>query len=245
MILHGENQKEFYENMDHLKLGEKIRQAGKVLIKINLARPAESGHPRTDPSLLADILRYVHANGGTCAIAESANGYLEQDLKLAGLSEVIDDCGAQVLDLDFADTDLVDITGEEHYLPKILKEYCLRIAVPAASKRPGMIFSNNVKLFVGAVPRNRYQLGDEVVDYRPRIHLNLHRSVANLYRSMQWYAPFDFYINGGLAVDERRGEFRFPQILIGSDALELDEYVLKTYFPGLEAPEYLKILAEY
>ena len=62
---------------------------------------------------------------------------------------------------------------------------------------------------------------------------------------MQWYAPFDFYINGGLAVDERRGEFHFPQILIGNDALELDEYVLKTYFPGLEAPEYLKILAEY
>ena len=30
-----------------------------------------------------------------------------------------------------------------------------------------------------------------------------------------------------------------------SNALELDEYVLKTYFPGLEAPEYLKILAEY
>ena len=86
-----------------------------------MSRPAEPGHPRTDPSLLADILRYVHANGSTCAIAESANGYLEQNLKLAGLSEVIDDCGAQVLDLDFADTDLVNITGEEHYLPKILK----------------------------------------------------------------------------------------------------------------------------
>ena len=30
-----------------------------------------------------------------------------------------------------------------------------------------------------------------------------------------------------------------------SSSAAIDEYVLKTYFPGLEAPEYLKILAEY
>lgn len=59
------------------------------------------------------------------------------------------------------------------------------------SKHPGMTFSNNVKLFVGAVPRCRY-LNGEGGSPRPRVHADLHRSVANIYRSIMAYAPFHF-----------------------------------------------------
>jgi hypothetical protein len=105
-----------------------------------------------------------------------------------------------------------------------------------------MIFSNNVKLFVGAVPRRMYQIDNKIVDWRPRIHIDLHKSVANIFRAIQGYSPFDFFINGGLAMDENKGEFMYDDILIGNDGIELDLYVLEKYFSHLEIPEYLKRL---
>lgn len=84
-----------------------------------------------------------------------------------------------------------------------------------------------------------YQLGDEVVSWRPRIHVDLHKSVANLYRAVQKYSPFEFYINGGLATDEQKGDFIIGDTLIGNDAVELDLYVLQNVFPQHEVPQYL------
>lgn len=74
------------------------------------------------------------------------------------------------------------------------------------------------------------------------MHIDLHKSVANLFSSIQWYSPFSFFINGGLAMAENYGEFRFKEILISNDGIELDLYVLKNYFSGFEIPDYLKRL---
>lgn len=242
MILISKNESDFFSCLDKIGLKEKVNSDKKVLIKINLARPAEKDHPRTDIKLLSNLIKYIYYNNGTCAIAESANGYLRQNLESAGLLEIINKYNLSIIDLDLEEVEQIIINGEEHYLPKCLKNYGVRIAIPATSKRPQMIFSNNVKLFVGAVPRRMYQIDNKIVDWRPRIHIDLHKSVANIFRVIQEYSPFNFFINGGLAMDENKGEFMYEGTLIGNDGVELDLYVLKKYFSYLEIPEYLKRL---
>lgn len=242
MILISNNQNEFYESLDRIGLKNRISLDKSVLIKINLARPAEPNHPRTDVNLLSSVIHYVYMNGGTCAVAESANGYLRKNLEQAGLSDIFSLYNIEVIDLDFEEVEQVSSTGEEHYLPICLKNYGVRIAIPATSKRTNMIFSNNVKLFVGAVPRHMYQIDNKTVDWRPRVHIDLHKSVANIYKSIQLYSPFDFFINGGLAMSEKDGEFPFKENLISDDGLELDLYVLEKYFSSFEIPDYLNQL---
>jgi len=239
MILSCKNPTHLSSCLDKIGLKKKHKS---VLIKINLARPAEPGHPRTDAALLADVIRYIHSYGGACTIAECANGYLHSNLEQAGLADILQKYHVDILDLDQEEAEQVIINGEEHYLPKCLRNYDVRIGIPAASKRPGMIFSNNVKLFVGAVPRRMYQIDNEAVDWRPRIHIDLHTSVANIYSAVQTYSPFTLFINGGLAMDEVAGEFRFDEIMVGNDGVALDLYVLEHFFPKQEIPEYLKRL---
>lgn len=242
MILTSKNKEDFFMNLDSIGLKEKIEHDKSVIIKINLARPATAGHPRTDIKLLSDIIEYIYLNNGTCAIAEAANGYLKQNLESAGLKEVIEKYKVYVIDLDFEEVDEVFVNGEEHFIPRCLKNYGVRIGIPVTSKRPQMVFSNNVKLFVGAVPRMMYQINNTFVDWRPRIHIDLHNSVANLFNAIQDYSPFDFYINGGKAMEENRGEFMFEETLIGDNAVELDIFILNSIFPTVEVPEYLEIL---
>jgi uncharacterized protein (DUF362 family) len=225
--------------LDRVGMGETLKRGCSVLIKVNLARPPEPGHPRTDAALLTKIVRYVAQCGARCAIAEGADGFLRQNVEVTGLGQTVADYGVELLDLDLEDFDCVRAEGEEHYLPRCLKAYAVRIGVPATSKRPGMLFSNNVKLFVGAVPRRMYQVG-EATPWRPRVHENLHQSVAAIYRAVMEYAPFEFFVNGGLAMIEGYGERDLGEILVGDDALELDRYVLGRF--GLEPPEYLNRL---
>lgn len=242
MILTSKSENDLFSCLDKIGLKESISKNKSVLIKINLAHPAGKGHPRTDSKLLSTVIEYVYLNNGTCAIAESANGYLKKNLEQAGLRDIIGKYNVDVIDLDFEEVEEVNIDGEKHYIPRCLKDYGVRIGIPATSKRPKMIFSNNVKLFVGAVPRRMYQIDNKFVDFRPRIHIDLHKSVANLFSAIQEYSPFDFYINGGLAMDENKGEFLYEETLVGNDAIELDFYVLKHLFGHLEVPEYLERL---
>jgi uncharacterized protein (DUF362 family) len=225
--------------LDEMGMGEAFKRGRSALIKVNLARPPEPGHPRTDPALLTEIIRYVAQCGARCAIAEGADGFLRQNVEAIGLGQTVAGYGVELLDLDLADFDCVRAAGEEHYLPRCLKDYAMRIGVPATSKRPGMLFSNNVKLFVGAVPRHMYQVGEATL-WRPRVHENLHQSVAAIYRAVMEYAPFEFFVNGGPAMIEGYGERDLGETLVGDDALELDRYVLGKF--GLEPPEYLNRL---
>lgn len=242
MIRSVKNENQIYECFNDIGLDKDLKEKGSALIKINLARPPEIGHPRTDPMLLTKIIRYAIDNGCNCAIAESADGYLKENLKKIGLKWLLEEQKVEVIDLDFEDFDTVNIEDEEHYIPKCLKDYGVRIAIPVTSKRINMIFSNNIKLFVGAVPRKMYQIG-EPVSWRPKIHLDLHKSVANIYKAIMKYAPFGFYVNGGNAFNEKVGEFKFEEILVDKNAMELDGYILNNIFK-IEEPEYIKRLRE-
>ncbi len=241
MILSVTRNNTLYTALDEIGLGTAIRKDSSVLIKINLTRPPEPRHPRTDPSLLAQVIQYIARYEARCAIAEGANGFLQQNVESIGLGRLIQEYRVKVLDLDLKDADCVRVDGEKHYLPTCLKDYAVRLGIPATSKRPGMIFSNNVKLFVGAVPRRMYQRG-EAGGSRPRVHVDLHRSVANIYRAVMAFAPFGFFVNGGKAVFADRGEVNLGEVLVGDDALELDQFVLGQF--GLEPPKYIKRLVE-
>jgi uncharacterized protein (DUF362 family) len=240
MFLSVSDSDAFYTALDEIGLGVVVKKSGRALIKVNLARPPKQGHPRTDPVLLAEAIRYVAQLGARCAIAEGADGFLMQNLDHIGLGDVVEEYGVQVIDLDLEDVDRVAIDSEEHYLPRCLKDYTVRVGMPATSKRPDVVFSNNIKLFVGAVPRRMYQL-DEPTTWRPRVHVDLQKSVADIYRAVMAYAPFEFFINGGRAMFEGQGEIELPQVLVGDDALELDRFVLEQF--GIDPPGYIERLA--
>lgn len=237
MIVSG--QESLTTALDDIGMQIALRKGGSALIKINLARPPEPGHPRTDPGILEEVIRYIAHSGAGCAIAEAANGFLRQNIESIGLDRVVEEHRVAVLDLDQGDFDGVVVDGEQHYLPRCLRHYAVRIGIPATSKRPGMTFSNNVKLFVGAVPHRMYQMG-EPTTWRPRVHVDLHRSIAGIYRAVMQYAPFHYFVNGGKAAVEGQGEAGLAEVYIGDDALELDLHMLGRL--GLEPPEYVRRL---
>lgn len=243
MLLSGMNDaQEVNRLFDEIGLKEACIGAKKALIKINLARPPVKNHPRTSVELIKYVVEYMARYDVKCTLAEGADGYLEYNLREIGLSEFLDTYNVDVLDLDSEEVEKITVDEDTHFIPRCLLDYDIRIAIPMVSKRENSIYSNNVKLFVGAVPRKFYQIG-KTVTWRPRLHLNLHKSVASLFMAMEMYAPFDFYVNGGLAMDEHKGEFHIPEVFVGNDALELDEHVRKKYF-DIEMPKYLETLLE-
>ena len=135
MILSSKGQNELFSCLDKVGFRSAINRNGSVLIKINLAHYAKQGHPRTDNKLLSQIIHYIYSNNGTCAIAESANGYLRKNLEQAGLIEIINKYNVDIIDLDFEEVEEVNIDGEKHYLPKCLRTYGVRVCIPATSKR--------------------------------------------------------------------------------------------------------------
>jgi len=244
MFLITDNKHNLYENFNMIGFKDEIQNKN-VLIKINLSGVYKKNHPRTDIALIKTIIDYIYQNGGKCAIAEGANGYLTENIIASGLEDIVKYCGIKIIDVDSEDCDEVVSYSEPHYIPRCFREYPVRIAVPSASVREGLIYSNNIKSFVGAVPRKMYQLDDVYTPEnvpRPKLHQNLHLSVANLFFAIQNYSPFQYYINGGLVYNKNKGEFFMTETFIGDDALELDCHLFRTFFNDCEYPDYLNII---
>jgi len=233
-----------HDNFESIGLISAIK-SNEVLIKINLSGVYQENHPRTDMTLLKTVVNCIYQNGGKCAITEAARGCLTENLITSGFETILNRYNVEVIDVDMEKCDEVVSYGEHHYIPKYFQEYPVRIAIPATSKRRGMLYSNNVKLFFGAVPRRMYQLDDSGVPAsvpRPKLHQNLHLSVANLFLAINEYSPFQFYVNGGLSYNENIGEFTFTETFVGDDALEMDLHLFQNYFCDCEYPDYLDIL---
>jgi uncharacterized protein (DUF362 family) len=67
--------------------------------------------------------------------------------------------------------------GRNYPIPRKLQKMDVRIAVPCATKRPGYLYSNNVKTFVGLLPRSMCQNGTNSAFSRPMIHEDLKETV--------------------------------------------------------------------
>jgi hypothetical protein len=248
MYLISENDFNLFENFETIGLKNEIKNNQDVLIKINLSRPYSKNFPKTDMVLLRTVIDYIYRQGGRCAITEGANGYLKENLIASGFENALYKYKIDVIDVDLEDYDEVSSFGECHYIPKCFRNYPIRIAIPSCSKRQDMLYSNNIKLFAGAVPRKMYQIDDTgkcsltKEAPRPKLHQNLHLSVANLFYAIQMYSPFHFFINGGLSFNENIGEFHINKLFIGNNALELDSHLFQTYFNDCEYPDYMRIV---
>ena len=246
MFLTSNNNQNLLKNIEEIGLTNEIINKRDVLIKINLGRPTIN-RPRTDMTILKTVVNYIYENGGRCAIAESLEGSLTELLIAYGFEDVLKQYKLKIIDIDSEDYDKVLSYGEQHYISKCFQEYPIRIAIPATSNRYGL-YSNNIKLFVGATPRKMYQLDAANADKgapfypRPKIHQNLQLSIANLFLAVQKYSPFQFYINGGLSFNKNIGEFNFTETFVGNNALELDCHIFQTFFNNSEYPDYLNIL---
>ena len=221
-------------------LNDLVKNGSRVAIKINLAKYPQINNPKTDPTLLSSTIKLVNSMGGHVTIIECANGFLEENLRLIGLGNDFDAGLFEILDLDFEDTEeIIAADGEIHFLPKCLKQFDVRIAIPVASLRENHVFSNNVKLFIGIVPRCHYQTGDHTT-WRPRIHENLSRSISNIYTLLNMYSPFHFYINGGNTfIRDRVNMERLPRYYVSDNGYELDLYLLQAL--DIVVPQYLKM----
>ena len=244
MFLGSNNEKDLFNNFGKIGLKDDIKN-NCVLIKIKSTRIYKKNHPCTDIFLLVKLVTFVYQNGGTCAITEGSDGYLTENLITSGLKDLLNYYNIKVIDVDLADCDEVLSNNEIHYIPKCFQEYSVRIGFPATSKREEMLYSNNVKLFFGAVPRKKYQLENPNISKgvpRPKLHINLHSSIVNVFLAINNYSLFKYYLNGGLSYNEKIGEFTLHETYIGNNALELDNYLFQKYFNSCEYPEYLNIL---
>ena len=214
-----------------------------VLVKINAAHPPAPDHPRTDSALLERVLTLLLDSEALPVICESTRGNFERNLDAMGLLGFVRSNAVQILEVDDLPTEKVTVNGEDHYIPKAYRDYAIRIAVPCASKREEMLFSNNVKLMFGAVPIRPYRKVGERF-WRSKLHDDLQSSIRNLYLAFESFAPFHLYVNGGNAYDEHRGPFRMTDTLVGNAAAELDRLVLERWFPSHTLPEYLGRLLE-
>ncbi|MFC2025909.1 DUF362 domain-containing protein [Chloroflexota bacterium] len=237
--VHNSTKESTFLALNQIGLDSALGVNGSVLIKINMAAPPKRGHPRTDPTLLKYVIEYLFNYSANCAIVEGADGYLQQNIACTGLERLINDRCITLIDIDSEESERVEVNGEIHYLPVCLKEFPIRIGIPVTTKRPGLVFSNNVKLFLGIVPRRFYQNGDLRVP-RPALHINLHKSIANVYQALMTYAPFNYFINGGIGLIERNRDFFIRHIYAGNNAVDLDQLVLKDL--NIETPEYIKLL---
>ena len=244
MFLTSKTEENLYINFEKIGLKNDVKN-NNVLIKINLARVYRKNHPRTDMCLLQKLVTFIYQNGGKCAITEASDGYLTENLITSGFNDLLNYYDIKVIDVDLADCDEVLTHDECHFIPKCFQEYSVRIGFPATSKREEMLYSNNIKLFFGAVPRSKYQLDNNIASNgapRPKLHKNLHSSIVNIFLTINNYSPFKYYINGGLSYNEKIGEFTLSETYIGNNALELDNQLFETYFNDCEYPEYLNIL---
>jgi hypothetical protein len=64
MILSANSENQLFSCLEKVGFKNAINRNGSVLIKINLAHPAEQGHPRTDSKLLLQIIHYIYSNKG-------------------------------------------------------------------------------------------------------------------------------------------------------------------------------------
>jgi uncharacterized protein (DUF362 family) len=221
-----------------------LRGGPRVLVKINLARPPLPAHPRTDARLLLHLLDYLLRRAARPALCESvAEGSLRENLSAVSLLDFVTANRIDAFEIDGLSAEPVTVDGDTHYLPRRFGDFPVRIAVPCASQREGMIFSNNVKLFIGAVPREHYTRPGEG-RWRAKIHDRLDLAVKNVYLAVQRTYPFHFYINGGNAYWEKRGSFQLDRIYIGTDGAELDREIIARYFDTGTVPEYLRLLED-
>ena len=216
-----------------------------VAIKINYQSPPREGSPRTDLLTLHRLIETLLPLGCGVSLMEGADGKLDAYLKRTSLWRFICENDVGIIDVDTLDDFTVLYRrGRRYPLPNVLREFDVRIALPCASKRPGYLFSCNVKTFVGLLPRKLCDSTDKALSRysRPMIHENLTEAIVDTYELVRQFAPFDAYINGGNTFSENSNTLDLGECFVSNDPIELDLLVAREL--RCSPPEYLQLLQD-
>jgi uncharacterized protein (DUF362 family) len=214
--------------------------ARRIGIKINLQSPPEPTIPRTDVSFLFDVITLLVHRGHSVTILEGANGHLQDNLKHIGLQDMLALTGVSVIDIDLEqNVTFYERNNRVYSLPDVLREFDIRIAIPCATKRPGYLFSCNVKTFVGLLPRcycNSKQ--KELSNFsRPIVHEDLTCTVTDIFSLFATHMPFFYYLNGGNIFSEYSSLRQLQEYYFSNDAVALDFKILECL--NVPPPSYL------
>lgn len=216
-----------------------------VVIKINYQSPPRQESPRTDLLTLRRLIETLLHLGCSVSLIEGADGKLGAYLERSSLGYFIRENDVGVIDIDTLDDFTVLYRrGRRYALPNLLRQFDVRIALPCASKRPGYLFSCNVKTFVGLLPRKLCGSADKALSgySRPMIHENLTETIVDTYELTRQFASFDVYINGGNTFSEYSKIRDLGECYVSDNPVELDLLMARELC--CPPPDYLRLLQD-
>ncbi len=240
-----------HEWMVKKKLDEQI-QNKKVLLKPNMGYPKPAPFTTSIEVLRNTVEVLSELNTQQIMIGEGSTSHSNalENYEATGLIEELKDFNVEYIDLNKLESIEVELPGKvSHFLPKILNQVDIRISLPVIKfyeDDEGKFFlSNAIKNFFGLPPKGKYQLNSESAK-RDSLHDDLHKSVIEIYQSVEKYAPFNLYICDGTKVlvgEAAKGQPKqWGKIIISDNALEADLKVLELHNKPL--PKYLQLLTQ-
>lgn len=242
---------QLHEWMVKKKLDEQI-QNKKVLLKPNMGYPKPAPFTTSIEVLRNTVEVLSELNTQQIMIGEGSTSHSNalENYKATGLIEELKDFNVEYIDLNKLESIKVELPGKvSHFLPKILDQVDIRISLPVIKfyeDDEGKFFlSNAIKNFFGLPPKGKYQVNSESAK-RDSLHDDLHKSVIEIYQSVEKYAPFNLYICDGTKVlvgEAAKGQPKqWGKIIISDNALEADLKVLELHNKPL--PKYLQLLTQ-
>lgn len=227
-------------------------QNKKVLLKPNMGYPKPAPFTTSTKVIrtIVEILSELNAQQIMIGEGSTSHSNALENYEATGLLEELKDFNIDYIDLNKLESIEVKLQSKvSHFLPKILNQVDIRISVPVIKfyeDDEGQFFlSNAIKNFFGLPPKREYQVNSESAK-RDSLHDDLHKSVVEIYRSVEKYAPFDLYICDGTKVllgEAAKGQPKlWGKIIISDNALEADLKVLEIHNKPL--PKYLQLLTQ-
>jgi len=245
-----ELKRQLHEWMVKKNLVEQI-QKKKVLLKPNMGYPKPAPFT-TSTKVIRNVVEVLsELNTHQIMIGEGSTSHSNalENFEATGLIEELKDFNVDYIDLNKLESIEVKLPNKvSHYLPKILNQIDIKVSMPVIKfyEDEGQFFlSNAIKNFFGLPPKGKYQVNSESAK-RDSLHNDLHKSVIEIYQSVEKYAPFDLYICDGTKVlvgEAATGEPKqWGKIIISDNALEADLKVLGIHNKPL--PKYLRLLTQ-
>jgi len=247
----SELKNQLQEWMVKKKLVDRI-QNKKVLLKPNMGYPKPSPFT-TSTKVIRNVVEVLsELNAQQIMIGEGSTSHSNaiENYEATGLIEELKDFNVDYINLNKLESIEVELSSKvTHFLPKILNQVDIRISLPVIKfyeDDEGEFFlSNAIKNFFGLPPKGKYQVNSESAK-RDSLHDDLHKSVIEIYQSVEKYAPFDLYICDGTKVllgEATKGQPKqWGKIIISDNALEADLKVLELHNKPL--PKYLQLLTQ-
>lgn len=247
----GKLKSQMHEWMLKKNLVEQI-QNKKVLLKPNMGYPKPAPFTTSTKIIrkIVEVLSELDAQQIMIGEGSTSHSDALENYEATGLIEELKDFNVDYIDLNKLESIEVELSSKvSHFLPKILNQVDIRISLPVIKfyeDDEGQFFlSNAIKNFFGLPPKGKYQTTSKSAK-RDSLHDDLHKSVIEIYQSVEKYAPFDLYICDGTKVllgEATKGQPKhWGKIIISDNALEADLKILELHNKPL--PKYLQLLTQ-